>query len=158
MEVQVVILITAVFLTIIALYLSIISWFSYRHIDDKFLRARAFLNIEFQNRNFILIFMTVVFVGLHTLLEFIEIFGYPSALIPFAKEIRLFYFLTLVISMILLVVLANCWCKLVRNNKSTRFQKIREIIEDKRIKNPLLNCEKEQKSKSKKSFIVFIHS
>jgi hypothetical protein len=139
MELVDVILITTVFLTIIALYLSIISFFSFRHIDDKFLRAKAFLNIEFQNRNFMLIFMTVIFVGLHTLLEFIEIFGYPSVLIPFAKEIRLFYVLTLTVSMILLVVLAYCWHKLVSYKKSTTFQTIQEIIEEKRIKNPLLN-------------------
>ncbi len=112
-EVQIVFLITAAFLTIIALYLSIISWFSRRCINDDVMRAKAFLDKKFQNRNFILIFMTVVFVSLHTLLEFIGIFGSPSELIPFAKEIRLFYFLTLTISMILLVVLAYCWYKLV---------------------------------------------
>ncbi len=138
MEMEVAFLITAVFLTIIALCLSIISWFSFRRIDDKILRAKAFLNIEFQNRNFILFFMTVVFVGLHTLLEFIEIFGYPSML-PFAKEMRLFYFLTLTISMILLVVLAYCWYKLVCYQKPTIIKTPQEIIEEKRIKNPLLN-------------------
>ena len=139
MEMEVVFLITAVFLTIIGLYLSIISWFSFRHIDDKILRAKAFLNNKFQNRNFILFLMTVVFVGLHTLLEFIEIFGYPSALIPFAKEIRLFYFLTLTISMISLVVLAYCWYKLVCYQKPPIIQTLQEKIEEKRIKNPLLN-------------------
>lgn len=128
MEVQVVILITAVFLAIIGLYLSIISWFSFRRIDDKFLRAKAFLNKKFQNRNFILIFMTVVFLGLHTLLEFIEILGYPFALIPFAKEIRLFYFLTLTISMILLVVLAYYWRKLVCHQEPVNIKTLREII------------------------------
>jgi hypothetical protein len=139
MEVQVVILITAVFLTIIGLYLSIISWFSWRGIEDDVMRAKAFLNKKFLNRNFNLVLIIGAFVGLHTLLEFIEILGYPSALIPFAKEIRLFYFLTLTISMILLVVLAYCWYKLVCYQKPTIIKTPQEIIEEKRIKNPLLN-------------------
>ena len=141
MEVQVVILITAVFMAIIGLFLTIISWFSWRYIDDDFIRAKAFLNKEFLNRNFILVFIAGAFVGLHTLLEFIEIWGYPSELIPFAKEIRLFYFLTLTISMILLVVLAYCWYKLVCYQKPTIIKTPQEIIEEKRIKNPLLNPE-----------------
>lgn len=141
MEMEVVFLITAVFLTIIGLYLSIRSWFSWRCIDDDVMRAKAFLNTKFQNRNFNLVFIAGAFVGLHTLLEFIEIFGYPSALIPFAKEIRLFYFLTLTISMISLVVLAYCWYKLVCYQKPPIIQTLQEIIEEKRIKNALLNPE-----------------
>lgn len=141
MEMDVVILITAVFLTIIGLYLSIISWFSFRRIDDDVMRAKAFLNKKFQNRNFILVLITGAFVGLHILLEFIEVFGYPSSLIPFAKEIRLFYFLTLTISMISLVVLAYCWHKLVCYQKPPINQTLQEIIEEKRIKNPSLNLE-----------------
>ena len=138
MEVQVVILITAVFMAIIGLFLSIITSFSWRYINDDFIRAKAFLNRKFLNRSFILVFIAGAFVGLHTILEFIEIFGYPSELIPFAKEIRLFYFLTLTISMISLVVLAYCWYKLVCYQKPPIIQTVQEIIE-KRIKNPLLN-------------------
>jgi hypothetical protein len=141
MEVQVAILITAVFLTIIGLYLSIISWFSWRCIDDDVMRAKAFSNKKFHNRNFNLVLITGAFVGIHTLLEFIEIFGYPSALLPFAKEIRLFYFLTLTISMISLVVLAYYWNKLVCSQKPIIIQTHQEIIEDKESRNPLFNPE-----------------
>lgn len=118
MDLQIVILIMAVFLAIFGLLLTIMSWFSWRHFNDDFIRAKAFLNKKFLNRNFILVFITGAFVGLHTLLEFIEILGYPAELIPFAKEMRLFYFMTLTISMILLVVLAYYWYKLVWHSKT----------------------------------------
>jgi len=116
-ELQVVILITTVLITIIGLYFAIKAWSSWRCLDDEIIRARAFLTREFLNRNFMLVFITGAFVGLHTILEFIEIFGYPTALIQFAQEIRILYFLTLTISMLLLVLLAYYWCKLVSSHK-----------------------------------------
>jgi hypothetical protein len=117
MELQVVILATTVLIAIIGLYFSIKAWSSWVRVDDEIIRARAFLTRQFLNRNFMLIFITGAFVGLHTLLEFIEIFGYPSALMQFAQEIRILYFLTLTISMLLLVILAYYWCKLVSFQK-----------------------------------------
>lgn len=117
MELQVVILAITVLIAIIGLYFSIKAWSSWVRVDDEIIRARAFLTRQFLNRNFMLIFITGAFVGLHTILEFIEIFGYPSALMQFAQEIRILYFLTLTISMLLLVILAYYWCKLVSFQK-----------------------------------------
>lgn len=111
-ELQVIVLLITALIAIIGLYFSIKAWSSWRRTDDEVLRARAFLSRQFLNRNFMFVFITGAFVGIHTLLEFVEIFGYPSALMQFAQEIRIFYFLTLTISMLLLVLLAYYWCKL----------------------------------------------
>lgn len=116
-ELQVVILVITVLIAIIGLYFAIKAWSSWRRIDDDILRARAFLTRQFLNRNFMLVFITGAFMGLHTILEFIEIFGFPSVLMQFAQEIRMLYFLTLTISMLLLVLLAYYWCKLVSSQK-----------------------------------------
>ncbi|MCX9085291.1 MAG: hypothetical protein OIN87_10915 [Candidatus Methanoperedens sp.] len=120
MEIQTVIILMAIFLAAVGLYISIISWHTWRRLDDKLIGAKAFLNKKFLNRNFIFVFITGALVGLHTLLEFFEIFYYPSILIPFAKGIRLFYFITLMLSMILLVVLAYNWCRLICNQKISK--------------------------------------
>lgn len=117
MELQVVILATTVLIAIIGLYFSIRAWSSWVRVDDEVLRARAFLTREFLNRNFVLIFSTGAFVGLHTLLELIEIFGYPPALTQFAQQIRIISFSTLTASMLLLVLLAYYWRKLLSLQK-----------------------------------------
>lgn len=116
-ELQVIILVITVLIAIIGLFFSIKTWSSWRRKDDEVLRARAFLTREFLNKNFMLIFITGAFVGLHTLLELIEIFGYPSALMQFAQQIRILYFLTLTISMFLLVLLAYYWYNLLSSPK-----------------------------------------
>jgi hypothetical protein len=116
-ELQVIILVITVLIAIIGLYFAIKAWSSWVRVDDEILRARAFLTKQFLNRNFVLIFITGAFVGLHTLLEFIEIFGYPSALTQFAYPMRIIYFLTLTASMLLLVLLAYYWRKLLLPQK-----------------------------------------
>lgn len=112
-ELQVAILGITLLIALIGLYLSILSWSSWRHMDDDVLRARAFLTRKFLTRNFILVFVSGAFMGLHTVLEFFEVFGHPSALMRFVQEIRINYFLTLTFSMFLLVLLAYYWSKLI---------------------------------------------
>jgi len=116
-ELQTVILGITVSIAIIGFFFSIKSWSSWRNIDDNTLRGRVFLTRKFLNRNFMLVFITGAFVAFHTILEFIEIFGYPSVLIPFAQWVRTLYFSTLTVSMFLLVLLAYFWFKLVSTNK-----------------------------------------
>lgn len=112
-EFQIAILVITVLIALIGLYLSILAWSSWRHMDDDVLRARAFLTRKFLTRNFILVFVSGAFVGFHSIFELVDIFGYPSALMQFEQEIQINYLLTLTFSMFLLVLLAYNWCRLI---------------------------------------------
>lgn len=114
-ELNSVIVMITVLIAFIGLFFSIKAWSSWRNMDNNMFRARVFLTKNFLNRNFSLVFIMGAFVGFHTILEFIETFGFP--LIPFAKEVRTVYFSTLTISMVLLSLLAYQWFKLVLTNK-----------------------------------------
>ncbi len=112
-ELQAAILGITVLIALIGLYLSILSWSSWRHMDDDVLRARAFLTRKFLTRNFILVFVSGAFVGFHTIFQLIEIFGCPSAFMRFEQEIQIVHYLSLTFSLFLLVLLAYYWYKLI---------------------------------------------
>lgn len=116
-ELQVIIISTSVLFAVIGLYLAIRAWSSWTRTDEEVLRAKAFITIQFLHRNFMLIFLMGGFIALHTFLEFIEIFGYPSLLISIAKHIRILYFLTLTVSTLMLVLLGYYWCKLLSSRR-----------------------------------------
>lgn len=111
-SVSVIFLIIMVFIAI-NVYFSIRAWPSWKGTGDGVIRAKAFLNKDFLNRNFMLVFITGASFGLHTFLEFIEIFGYPEAWTQFTQHIRILSLLTLTASMLLLVLLEYYWCKLL---------------------------------------------
>ncbi|MFA4957802.1 MAG: hypothetical protein WC556_12605 [Candidatus Methanoperedens sp.] len=112
-ELQIIILVITILIAVIGLYFAFKAWSSWRHTDDEIIRARAFLTKSFLNKNFLLVFLTGAFMGLHTLLEFFEIFGYPSALMQYVQIFYNIYILTLTISLLLLVLLAYYWQKLL---------------------------------------------
>jgi len=111
-EAPVILLVIMVFIAI-NVYFSIRAWPSWKRTDDGVLRAKAFLNKDFLNRNFMLVFITGASFGLHTFLEFIEIFEYPEAWTQFTQQIRILSLFTLTASMLLLVLLEYYWCKLL---------------------------------------------
>jgi len=112
-EIQIIILVITILIAVIGLYFTFKAWSSWRHTNDEVIRGRAFLTKSFLNKNFLLVFITGAFVAIHTLLEFVEIFGYPSALMQHVQIFYNVYILTLAISMLLLVLLAYYWQKLL---------------------------------------------
>lgn len=113
-ELIIILLGTAVLFAIIGLIFAIKAWSLWTRTADDLLRAKAFLTKPFLYRNFKIIFIVGAFVALLTFLEFVEFFGYTSVLMQFAQLMR---FLALTISMLLLVLLAYYWCKLLSSPK-----------------------------------------
>jgi len=102
---------------VIGLYLIIKAWFSLTRTPDDIVRAKAFLDLRFLRRNFLLIFILSFFVAMHLFLEFIDVYGLPPGLEPYWQQIGIFYTLLPTTAMFLLVLLAIYWRRLLRAKK-----------------------------------------
>ncbi|VVB89894.1 Uncharacterised protein [uncultured archaeon] len=99
----------AILFAIIGIYFVIRAWILWTRTPNDVLRAKAFITKQFLHRNFILIFILIVLVAIHTFLEFFVIYGYPLYLARFEHLMSIFYLSLLSVSMILLAILAYYW-------------------------------------------------
>lgn len=65
----------AILFAIIGIYFVIKAWILWTRTPDDVLRAKAFITKKFLHRNFILIFILIVLVAVHTFLEYFAIYG-----------------------------------------------------------------------------------
>src|SRR5574341_1333994 len=107
----------AVIFAIAGLYLTARAWLLWKNMNNNVLRAKVFLTKSFLHTNLMLIFIVVVFIALHVILEFIEHFGYFPFLMQFEQTIDLFYILALTVTMFFLVLLAHNWRRLLSSSK-----------------------------------------
>jgi hypothetical protein len=107
----------AILFAIIGIYFVIRAWILWARTPDDVLRAKAFLTKQFLNRNFILIFILIIIVVIHTFLEFFVIYGYPLYLARFERLMSMFYLSSLSFLMLLLAILAYYWYGLLSPKK-----------------------------------------
>ncbi len=107
----------AILFAIIGIYFIIRAWILWTRTPDDVLRAKAFIAKQFLHRNFIIIFILIVLVAIHTFLEYFVIYGYPLYLAQFERFMSMFYLSLLPVSMFLLAILAYYWYRLLSPKK-----------------------------------------
>ena len=109
----------AVLFSIIGFYFAIKAYALFNRIDEDVLKAKVYLNKNFLRKNFILIFILIVLMFLHTVVEFLD---YQDTLTSTFHPI---YLLTLTLSIILLACLAFYWSRILiypKNESSCEFK------------------------------------
>ena len=108
-----ILIIIGILFAIYGLFMIIKARILWKGSPDDVIRARAFLNKRILDRNFMLIFIMNFLVAAHLFLEYIYIYGLPSGLEQYRKQIIIVYILLPISSMLLLILLANNWLKLL---------------------------------------------
>ncbi|MFQ6071942.1 MAG: hypothetical protein ACE5KT_04470 [Methanosarcinales archaeon] len=102
----------ALLCALIGLYITLRVWSIWRHTDINLIRAKVFLKKDFLNKNFIFVFLVGALVSLHVIFEFMEFYGtIPSVVLPFWD---LVYIIEISTVLILLVILAYEWFKIIK--------------------------------------------
>ncbi len=104
----------SVIIALIGLYFVIRIWMKWKNMDKDLLKARVFLNINFLEKNWLLVFLSGASLTIHQSLEFLILSNYfTSEWLEMLSEA--FEFMVL----IFLVILAYVWFKFIIPNKST---------------------------------------
>ncbi len=103
----------SVIVALIGLYFVIRIWMKWKNMDKDLLKAKVFLNKNFLEKNWLLVFLSGAFLTIHQSLEFIILSNYFT--IEWLETLsEAFEFMVLVF----LVILAYEWFKFIIPNKN----------------------------------------
>jgi hypothetical protein len=88
-----------------------------KHTSEDVLRAKAFLTKPFLHKTIYLIFIVCTMVAIHTFFEFAVYSDIPAVVLYLSSKFRVFYTLSLVLSMGLLALLSFNLFKLLSSSK-----------------------------------------
>ncbi|VVB92301.1 Uncharacterised protein [uncultured archaeon] len=102
----------SVILALIGLYFVIRIWMKWKNLDRDLLKARVFLNINFLEKNWLLVFLSGASLTIHQSLEFLNSSNYfISDWLETLSEILEF------MALVFLIILAYEWFKFIMPNK-----------------------------------------
>ncbi len=100
---------TSVIIALAGLFFVFKIWTVWKRVDREILKARVFLNRDFLEKNWIYVFLAGAFIAIRRVMQLLELLGFSVN----SEWITYFYDLMGIIVIVLLVMLAYHWYRLV---------------------------------------------